>query len=200
MIPWRRRSGGLVMPPALQFSALRFGPLTLHRIREENIAYVRGLFGGFADAAYLLQELDTSYRPEYDGEQRQTLFGFYTTYHDTPAGLSLFGIASWVDARGYTGADTFAHMRGRGVAPASKPPLFYLGFELLGLHRIETGCLVSNASSRRSIEKTPGFALEGTLRGYARNAAGELEDEHRYAILKDDWRRLYDKGQIHVLP
>jgi len=188
------------MFPALQFSALRSGPLTLHRIREENFAYVRGLFAGFADAAYMLRELDSSYRPEYDREQRQTLFGFYTTYHDTLAGMSLLGVASWADARGYTGADTFIHMRGRGVAPASKPPLFYLGFELLGLHRIETGCFLSNVSSRRSLEKTRGFQLEGTLRGYARNATGTFEDEHRFAILKDDWRRLYDKGQIILLP
>jgi ribosomal-protein-serine acetyltransferase len=188
------------MPPALQFSALRSGPLTLHRIREDNFADVRGLFAGFADAEYMLRELDTSYRPEYDGEQRQTLFGFYTTYHDTLAGLSLLGVGSWVDERGFTGADTLAHMRGRGVAPASKPPLFYLAFELLGLHRIETGCLVSNVSSRRSLEKTRGLQLEGTLRGYARNATGDFEDEHRYAILKDDWLRLYDRGQIDVVP
>lgn len=188
------------MHPALQLSALRFGPLTLHRIREENLAYVRRLFGGFADAAYMLQELDTCYRPEHDREQRQTLFGFYTTYYDTLAGMSLLGIASWVDARGYTGADTLAHMRGRGVAPASKAPLFYLGFELLGLHRIETGCLVSNPSSRRSLEKTRGLRFEGTLRGYARNTAGALEDEHRFAILKDDWRLLYEKEEIHVVP
>ena len=31
-------------------SALRAGPLTLHRIREQNFAYVRALFAGFADA------------------------------------------------------------------------------------------------------------------------------------------------------
>jgi RimJ/RimL family protein N-acetyltransferase len=75
-------------------------------------------------------------------------------------------------------------MRGRGVAPASKPLLLRLGFGALGLNRIETGCFVSNLASRRSIEKTPGFRLEGTLRQYGRNARGEFEDELRYAILR----------------
>lgn len=188
------------MARPLQFSALRSGPLMLHRIREDNLAQVRRLFSGFGDSAYMLGELDRNYRPEYDQEQRQTLFGFYTTFHDTLAGISLLGISSWPDARGFTGADTLAHLRGRGVAPASKPALFFLGFELLGLHRIETGCVVSNVSSRRSIEKTRGLHFEGTLRGYARNSGGDFEDEHRYAILEQDWTRLYDKGQIDVLP
>jgi RimJ/RimL family protein N-acetyltransferase len=187
------------MSQGLRFSALRLGPLTLHRIREDNLAYVRSLFGGFVDSPYMLGELEANYRPDYDQERRQTLYGFYTTFHDTLAGGSLLGISSWAEARGFTGADTFVHMRGRGVAPASKPLLFYLGFELLGLNRIETGCFVSNVSSRRSIEKTRGFELEGTLRQYARNTDGLFVDEHRYAILRCDWLRLYDKREIELV-
>ncbi len=182
------------------FSALRCGAITLHRIHEGNLEEVRARFHGFADSAYMLRELETSYRPEYDAEGRQSLFGFYTSFHATLAGASLFGINSWGDARGYTGADTFAHMRGRGVAPASKPALFYLAFELLGVNRVETGCFASNFASRRSIEKTPGFVFEGTLRQYARNAAGELEDEHRYAILRRAWSELYASVRVDVLP
>lgn len=187
------------MPQPLEFSALRSGPLTLHRIREENWEQVRQLFSGFADSSYMLSELEASYRPGYDPERRQSLFGFYATLYDTLAGMCLLGVSSWADARGFTGADTFAHMRGRGVAPASKPALFYLGFELLRLNRIETGCFVSNVSSRRSIEKTLGFQFEGTLRGYARNPSGEFEDERRYAILKPDWLRLYARGRVDVV-
>jgi ribosomal-protein-serine acetyltransferase len=78
--------------------------------------------------------------------------------------------------------------------------MFYLGFTLLGLNRIETGCLESNTASRRSIEKTPGFQFEGTLREYARNSQEEFEDELRSAILKRDWLRLYDPDQVEVLP
>jgi ribosomal-protein-serine acetyltransferase len=188
------------MTERLRFSALRAGAITLHRITEANAAEVRRLFSGFGDSAYMLAELESSYLPEYDAERRQTAFGFYATLYDTLAGCSILGVSSWSESRGFTGADTFFHMRGRGVAPHSKPLLFYLGFEVLGLHRIETGCFASNPSSRRSIEKTPGFIFEGTLREYARNATGQFEDEHRYAILKSDWQRLYDRNAVEVVP
>jgi hypothetical protein len=188
------------MTEPLTFSALRQGAITLHRITASNLPLTRALFTGFADSSYLLQEIATSYRPEYDTEGRQTLYGFYSTLYDTLAGASMLGISSWREARGFTGADTLLHMRGRGVAPQSKPLLLYLGFELLSLHRIETGCFVSNLASRRSIEKTPGMCFEGTLRQYARNARGEFEDEHRFAILKQDWLRSYDRSTIEVVP
>jgi RimJ/RimL family protein N-acetyltransferase len=71
---------------------------------------------------------------------------------------------------------------------------------MLGLHRIETGCNVSNLASRRSIEKTPGFQLEGILRGYALDENGAFEDEYRYAILRSDWEKLYDKNLVEVIP
>jgi ribosomal-protein-serine acetyltransferase len=85
------------------------------------------------------------------------------------------------------------------VAPASKPLLFRLGFGELGLNRIETGCFVSNQASKRSIEKTAGFRLEGTLREYGRNARGGFEDELRCAILRRDWLELYDPREVEVL-
>ena len=185
--------------PRLAFRALRCGELTLHRIREDNMAEVRQLFAAMPDAGYLLAELEANYRPEYDEERRQTLFGFYSTLGGALAGASLLGVSSWLEARGFTGADTFLHMRGRGVAPASKPALYYLGFAVLGLNRIETGCFATNLASRRSLEKTPGLVYEGTLRQYARNAAGVFEDEHRFAILRSDWVMLYRDARVEVV-
>jgi ribosomal-protein-serine acetyltransferase len=186
--------------PRLAFSTLRCGAVTLHRISAANLAEVREQFSGLADSAYMLAELEANYRPEYDDQHRQTVFGFYTRLEGVLAGASLLGISSWNEARGFTGADTLMHMRGRGVAPASKPALYYLGFALLGLNRIETGCFASNLASRRSMEKTPGLAYEGTLRQYARNASGVFEDEHRYAILRSDWIRVYAATRVEVLP
>jgi ribosomal-protein-serine acetyltransferase len=186
--------------PRLAFSALRCGAVTLQRISAANFAAVHATFSGYPDAPYMLAELEVNYRPEYDDEQRQTVFGFYTLLEGKLAGASLLGISSWSEARGFTGADTLLHMRGKGVAPASKPALYHLGFALLGLNRIETGCFASNVASRRSMEKTPGLAYEGTLRQYARNAAGVFEDEHRYAILRSDWVRLYSSTRVEVLP
>jgi RimJ/RimL family protein N-acetyltransferase len=184
----------------LAFQALRTGDVTLHRIREDNFGEVRAMFGGYPDSAYMLSELETNYRPEYDEQQRQALYGFYTTVRGELAGASLLGISSFREARGFTGADTFVHMRGRGVAPASKPALYHLGFALLGLNRVETGCFASNVASRRSLEKTPGLEYEGTLRQYARNAAGVFEDEHRFAIVRADWLALYARTRVEVLP
>lgn len=188
-----------MVSPRLAFRALRYGELTLHRIREDNLAEVRALFAAMPDAGYLLAELEANYRPEYDEERRQTLFGFYATLGGELAGASLLGVSSWLEARGFTGADTFVHMRGRGVAPASKPALYHLGFAVLGLNRIETGCFASNLASRRSLEKTPGLVYEGTLRQYARNAAGVFEDEHRFAIVRSDWVMLYRDARIEVV-
>jgi ribosomal-protein-serine acetyltransferase len=194
------RSTSLQEHDRLAFRAIRSGDVTLHRIRESNFGDVRALFGGYPDSHYMLSELAANYLPEYDEQYRQTVFGFYTTVRGELAGASLLGISSFREARGFTGADTFVHMRGRGVAPASKPVLYYLGFALLGLNRIETGCFASNAASRRSLEKTPGLVYEGTLRQYARNAAGVFEDERRYAIVRGDWLALYGRTAVEVLP
>lgn len=179
---------------------MRYGDVTLHRIHEGNFEHTRALFAGYPDSVYMSHELENNYRPEYDDQNRQTLFGFYTSYRGELGGASLLGISSFNEARGFTGADTFVHMRGRGIAPASKPALYYLGFALLGLNRIETGCFASNVASRRSMEKTPGLVYEGTLRQYARNGAGLFEDEHRFAILRSDWLSLYGQLAVEVLP
>ena len=181
------------------FVALRSDAITLHLINESNADGVRGMLRGFPDSDYMLHELEQSYLPQYDSDGRRRKYGFYATLHDELAGLQLLGVSSWGDARGYTGADVLTHMRGRGVTPSCKPHLFYLGFALLGLNRIETGCFVSNVSSRRSLEKTLSLQFEGVLRDYARNERGEFEDELRYAILRRDWLQLYDPHAIDVL-
>ena len=113
------------------------------------------MFKGFPDSDDMIQEIKENYIPEYE-DGRRIKYGFYTMLENQLAGVSLLGISDWKARKGYTGADTLLHMRGRGIAPASKPHLFFLGFEILGLNRLETGCLVSNLASRRSIEKTPG--------------------------------------------
>jgi ribosomal-protein-serine acetyltransferase len=184
----------------LAFRGLRCGAVALHRIDEGNLPDVRLMFAGLPDSAYMLAELEANYQPEYDDQRRQTLFGFYTTLRGELVGACLLGISSFAEARGFTGADTLVHRRGQGIAPASKPALFYLGFALLGLNRIETGCFASNLASRRSMEKTPGLLYEGTLRKYARNALGVFEDEHRFAIVRSDWIKLYGRTPIEVLP
>ena len=180
-------------------NALYSDSITLHLINEDNLADVCVLFQGYPDSREMLQELLQNYLPHYEKAKR-TNYGFYVLLGDELAGMTLLNVDSWPDEwNGSTGADMFAHMRGRGITPRSKPHLFYLAFELLGLNRVATGCLVSNESSRRAIEKTAGFQFEGVSRESGVNEQGDFEDEYLYAILKRDWLRLYDKTLIQVI-
>ena len=156
------------------------------------------MFQGFPDSDYMLEELDESYLPKYEDGKRMR-YGFYSMLENDLAGLSLLDVDDWKTLTGSTGADTLLHIRGKGVAPRSKPHLFYLAFEILGLNRVETGCFVSNIASKKSIEKTVGFQFEGATRQSGINDNGEFEDEYRYAILRQDWMKLYDKTQIKVI-
>lgn len=178
--------------------ALYSDSITLHLIDEDNLSDVYQRFSGFADSKPMLKEMFQHYLPQYE-QGRRTNFGFYTLLGDQLAGMSVLTIDSWDRRTGSTGADIFEHMRGQGITPRSKPHLFYLAFELLELNRVATGCLVSNLSSKRSIEKTIGFAFEGISRESGINEQGEFEDEYLYAILRRDWLKLYDKSQIQVI-
>ncbi len=180
------------------FKALRSDFITLYLITEDNFDEVCLLFHGFPDSVELLEEIRENYVPRLE-EGRRMRYSFYATLEDKLAGVTLLEVDRWDTLTASTGADTLMHMRGKGVAPRSKPHLFYLAFELLGLNRVATGCFVSNLSSKKSIEKTRGFVFEGTSRQSGRNDDGQLEDEHFYAILKGDWLELYDKTQIEVL-
>lgn len=178
--------------------ALYSDSITLHLVNEDNLAQVSTLFQGFPDSSEMLQELFQHYLPRYENGKR-TNYGFYVLLGDELAGMTLLTVDDWAGRIGSTGADMFRHMRGRGVTPRSKPHLFYLAFELLGLNRVATGCLISNVSSKRSIEKTAGFQFEGISRESGVNERGEFEDEYLYAILRRDWLRLYDRSQIQVI-
>ena len=180
-------------------TTLYFDDLSLHLINDDNLASVYALFQGYPDSSEMLEELFRSYLPKFDNGIR-TNYGFYTLQHNELAGMHLLSIDSWDERAGSTGADVFQHMRGRGITPRTKPPLFYLAFELLGLNRVATGCRVSNLASKRSLEKTVGLQFEGTMRESGRNDQGEFEDEYLYAILRRDWLRLYDKSQVTVAP
>jgi RimJ/RimL family protein N-acetyltransferase len=182
-----------------EFNALSADSILLTLINEDNLAEAREMFSGFPDSEYMLGELERSYIPRYDEQGRRTKYGFYIHYNDQLAGLTMLGIDNWQHRRAYTGADILSHRRGRGITPLCKPLLFYLAFEILDMNRVETGCFVSNTASKRSIEKTPGFKLEGILREYCRNEKGGFEDEYRYSILKKEWAKLYDTKSIKII-
>ena len=178
--------------------ALYSDSITLYPINEDNLDEVKAMFSGYPDSPELLFEIEHHYRPEYENGKRMK-YGFYAMTDGKLAGMSLLGVDEWATLKGYTGADTLLHMRGNGIAPRSKPHLFYFAFEVLGLNRLATGCLITNTASKRSIEKTAGFQFEGIARESGLNDKGELEDEYLYAILKSDWLKLYDKTQVSLI-
>ena len=181
-----------------EIHGLRSGAIELYRLTLDNFESISAQIGDHPDAHYLRSELETYYLPESDEEGRVTTYGFYATLGGVLAGFSLLNVDDWHNAIGSTGADVLPHMRGKGVTPGSKPHLFYLGFAILGLNRIETGHFVSNSASQRSIQKTPGFVYEGTMRESGRNDDGIFEDELLYAILRRDWLTLYKDIPIEV--
>lgn len=181
------------------FKALYSDSITLHLIEADNLAEVCLLFQGYPDSRDMMAELLRHYLPQYENGRRIN-YGFYVTLDNKLAGMTLLNVDTKPDEwNGSTGADMFAHMRGQGITPRSKPHLFYVAFELLGLNRVATGCLISNESSKRSIEKTAGFQFEGISRESGVNEQGEFEDEYNYAILKRDWLALYDAAHIQVI-
>jgi len=181
------------------FSALRCGPITLYLIDSWNLRDAAAMVCRCADRGYFHEEFWRSYVPAFNEKGVRTKWGFYARLDGKIAGLSLLGIDDKDPKLGYTGADTMTHMRGKGVAPGSKPALFHLGFKLLGLKKIETGCSLSNAASKRSIEKTQGFEYVGVFPGRHPNDHGEMEDEHLYAITRESWKKLYAETTVDVL-
>ncbi len=179
--------------------SMRYGDLELHLINTEGADEVRTMLQNEPDSQELVEELDENYLPKYDDENRRTVYGFYILKGAKLAGLSLLEVDSWPDMRGSTGADILPHMRGQGLAPAAKIGLFHLAFALLELNRIDTGHFVSNRASQRSIEKTPGFQLEGLLREYGRNPEGQFEDTLYYGIIRRDWLDLYKDAAVEVI-
>jgi ribosomal-protein-serine acetyltransferase len=176
-------------------TSLHADDITLHLLNEDNLTDISTLFQGYPDSREMLDELFRNYLPRYE-QGRRTNFGFYSLLGTELAGMTLLTVDSWDEKTGSTGADVFRHMRGRGVTPRSKPHLFYLAFEVLGLNRVATGCRVSNTASRRSLEKTVGLQLEGIMRESGLNEQGEFEDEYLYAILRRDYHRLYDPALV----
>jgi len=86
------------MTTQLQFSALRCGAITLHRITEANFHQVVASFSGFPASDYMLSELRESCQPEYDEQGRQVRFGFYATINGVLAGGSILGVSSWTES------------------------------------------------------------------------------------------------------
>jgi RimJ/RimL family protein N-acetyltransferase len=74
---------------------------------------------------------------------------------------------------------------GRGYATEAARAVLGLGFERLGLHRIEARCVPENVASERVLQKL-GMRLEGRLRENYR-IRGAWCDSMVYTMLRTEW-------------
>lgn len=102
-----------------------------------------------------------------------------------PVGITGLSEFSFRDRRAMVGSWLGRDAWGIGANTESKALMAYLGFELLGLHRLSAYANPLNGRSVRALEKV-GFVQEGLLRGWHRHAGAQL-DVHVYGMLREDW-------------
>lgn len=74
---------------------------------------------------------------------------------------------------------------GQGIMSEAAHALLEVGFNLVGLHKIEIECYSYNKASQRVAEKL-GFTLESKIRD-RKDAQGKRCDLLRYGLLKSEW-------------
>ncbi len=75
---------------------------------------------------------------------------------------------------------------GKGLASEAVAGALAFAFDVLELHRVQAGTMISNAASQRVLLKN-GFRHEGTALRYL-NINGRWEDHHLYAITAEEYR------------
>jgi RimJ/RimL family protein N-acetyltransferase len=170
--------------------------LTLRRFRKEdaeeilalygNPDVVRYLYGEPLDRPGLPEALERRLRPpmlsaagdvlELAAELRTTgqFVGAMTFFHR--------GDEHQRGEIGYTISPAFA---GRGLAQEGAAALLGIGFDLLGLHRVEGQCDARNLASARVMERV-GMRREAHLRDHE-FVKGEWTDTVIYSMLAAEW-------------
>jgi ribosomal-protein-alanine N-acetyltransferase len=97
-------------------------------------------------------------------------------------------IVRYSEQSGRLGYYAFAPHAGSGLMAEGLALVIGRAFSELGLHRLEANVRREN---RRSIAlvRALGFRREGVARGYLK-IGGRWQDHERWALLKEDWRRL----------
>lgn len=76
---------------------------------------------------------------------------------------------------------------GTGINVEAGALILELGFDRIGLNRIQASCDIENRRSYRTLEKM-GLTREGILRQY-RVRGGQSHDHYMYSMLKREWAR-----------
>jgi len=103
-------------------------------------------------------------------------------------GALTFFYRSEVHQRGEIGYAVLPELVGQGYATEGARALLGIGFDLLGLHRIEAQCDGRNVASARVMARA-GMRQEAHLRENE-FVKGEWTDEILYAMLAEEWAQL----------
>jgi RimJ/RimL family protein N-acetyltransferase len=107
-------------------------------------------------------------------------------------GALTFFYRSAQHSRGEIGYTISPQWTGRGFATEGATALLRVGFELLGLHRVEGQCDARNIASARVMERI-GMRREGHLRENE-FVKGEWTDEIVFAMLAAEWAQRVAPG------
>lgn len=137
------------------------------RTLEETAVWLRRHRGTF--------DLDRHYRYGIFARDEAELFG-ETMLIDRAGEADMREIGYWIDAR----------RGGRGYATESTAALARVGFELLGLRRIEIHCAPENAASA-AVPAKLGFRHEATLKERFVDTEGALRDLMVWTLFAEDF-------------
>jgi RimJ/RimL family protein N-acetyltransferase len=170
--------------------------LTLRRYREQDADSILELYGNPEVVRYLYTEplqhdgvresLDRKLEP-FRLEAEGDVLEFAAELRSTGqfVGAMTFFYRSTVHARGEIGYTIAPPFAGNGFASEGAVALMRIGFEVLGLHRIEGQCDARNIASARVLERI-GMRREAHL---VENefVKGEWTDALVFAMLADEW-------------
>jgi [ribosomal protein S5]-alanine N-acetyltransferase len=133
------------------------------------------------------------YLSKFDNE---ISFGFVVCKEESIVGfISLSGIERDPYQRGRLGYGVFEQYANMGYMSFGLKQVVRLGFDELGLHRLEADIQPGNEPSRRLVRRN-GFTCEGISRRFIR-IDGEWMDHERWALTVDEWRHLDDLLSAH---
>jgi len=192
--------GGAVEPVRRGFTdedlPIETARLTLRRYREQDADSILDLYGNPEVVRYLYTEplqydgvresLDRKLGPlrlEAEGDLLELAAELRSTGQFV--GAMTFFYRSTVHARGEIGYTIAPSCAGNGFATEGAVALLRIGFEVLGLHRIEGQCDARNLASARVMERT-GMRREAH---FLENefVKGEWTDAFVFAMLADEW-------------
>jgi RimJ/RimL family protein N-acetyltransferase len=177
--------------------------LTLRRFREDDSEAILDLYGRPEVVRYLYSEpmkpegLAESLERRLRRPQLETegdLLELAAELRSTGefVGAMTFFYRNTVHARGEIGYTIAPGFAGLGLATEGASALLRMGFEILGLHRIEGQCDARNLASARVMERI-GMRQEAH---FLENefVKGEWTDALVFAMLADEWTRLTGDG------